>query len=513
VEVLLENGADPSLKNHLGYDALSYCNAFPEIKASIKRITREVKRVQHNDKNKSLNKSFVPKLSHVLHPKSEPSNSFTLQRRLSTATPVKYEMYLMSLTTMFTLFGDVEDRKMNMNLCHQDLLGQGKLIRYEDLPLGAFVMFISHQWNGFNHPDPNGVQIECMVKTFRRLRDGTIDRVDTDPFHTIVYKTNDVTHRKEWMSLLSNAYVFYDFWSQPQPTLEPENSARREKLEQGLQLAISSIGAYVERADCLVVLVPGAIHVDRISDDTGRREFTCYRTYRKRAFCVMEMIASYLSRRKTHPILLVRSSEGVPQWVSSLESLKLSVGKSNFTCCERNHQNRFEICNKKLIGGVLEKLIDKKVKYLFKQNAVVSARFTFVQKQWYLRSLPSDSISIDEATFRKLLFWNNNVEHHWFDRGGVSILFYGVATCDIKLVKSLLHFVDKTIEDKETRLRYITSAIPQGGFVQIGITGNTSTLHVRILPSPRLYTLTDSQPYTHTACDVSGNSRDCEHAP
>ena len=190
----------------------------------------------------------------------------------------------MKLTTMMKLFGSVSDRKKNLQLCHQDLLEkEGVLTRFEDLPMGAFIMFVSHQWNGFQHPDPNGVQIDCMVKTFRRLRDGDIARVDTDPFHNILYKTNRVTRKKEWMQLLSNAYIFYDFWSQPQPGVEPENSPRRAKLEQDLKFAISSMGAYVERADCLVVLVPGATHVDRVNTDTGRHEFTCYRTYRRQS--------------------------------------------------------------------------------------------------------------------------------------------------------------------------------------------------------------------------------------
>ena len=149
------------------------------------------------------------------------------------------------------LFGSPSDRKKNLQLCHQDLLEKkGVLTRYEDLPMGAFIMFVSHQWNGFQHPDPNGVQIECMVKTFRRLRDGEIDRVDTDPFHSILYKTNRVTRKKEWMQLLSNAYIFYDFWSQPQPSVGELTMSCKTRARSKI---ISSMGAYVERSDCLVV--------------------------------------------------------------------------------------------------------------------------------------------------------------------------------------------------------------------------------------------------------------------
>ena len=160
---------------------------------------------------------------------------------------------------MMKFFGTVSDRKKNLELCHQDLLEkEGVLTRFEDLPLGAFIMFVSHQWNGFQHPDPNGVQIDCMVKVFRRLRDGMIDRVDMDPFHTVLYKTNHVTLRSEWKQLLSNAYLWYDFWSQPQPSMASDE-ARVCKLRQDLKLAIESMAAYVERADCLMIVAPGTV--------------------------------------------------------------------------------------------------------------------------------------------------------------------------------------------------------------------------------------------------------------
>ena len=115
-------------------------------------------------------------------------------------------------------------------------------------------MFVSHQWNGFQHPDPNGVQSDCIVKVFRRLRDGTIDRVEMDPFHTILYKTNHVIHKSELMELFSNAYLWYDFWSQPQPSMATDES-QVPTLQQDLSNALASMSAYVERADCLVILV------------------------------------------------------------------------------------------------------------------------------------------------------------------------------------------------------------------------------------------------------------------
>ena len=412
----------------------------------------------------------------------------------------------MKLTTMIKLFGSASDRKKNLNLCHQDLLErEGTLARFENLPMGAFVMFVSHQWNGSAHPSPNGVQISCMVKTFRRLRDGKIDRVDTDPFHSLLYKSNHVTHRQEWMQLLSKAYIFYDFWSQPQPYVEPENSPRRTKLEQDLKMAIASMGAYVERSDCLVVLVPGARHVDRINPHTGRHEFTCYRTYRRRAFCVMEMTAANLSRRKTHPMLLIRSSEGAPQWVSSLESHKLAVGESNFTCCEKNHKGVFEKCDRDVARDVLERMIMKKVEHLFDLGNVVLARLTLSQTSWFLRGLSYENVQYSEKDVREQLRWDENVDGDWFDRGGVSILIYAVGSNQILAVKSLMKHLDDVTSKKE-QMRLLISAVPREGFVEAGITGKMNALSVAMfMGSPEIVEMLLDRGFDPMLSDIAGN--------
>ena len=116
----------------------------------------------------------------------------------------------MKLTTMMRLFGSVSDRKRNLKLCHQDLLEkEGVLTRFEDLPLSSFIMFISHQWNGFHHPDPNGRQLQVLCKMIRELRDGVHANVSTDPYHVLLYNTKTTTDKSEWKALLSNAYVWY----------------------------------------------------------------------------------------------------------------------------------------------------------------------------------------------------------------------------------------------------------------------------------------------------------------
>jgi len=193
------------------------------------------------------------------------------------------------------------------------------------------------------------------------------------------------------------------------------------------------------------------------------------------------MMATYLSRRKTHPILLIRSSHGAPKWVSSMEAQKLAVGESIFTCCERNHKD-FGTCDRDVAREVLDRMITKKTEYLFEFGKVIShARFYISQRPWFLRGL---SCEIDEdqgeKDFKSRLSWDLKFDGEWFDRDGISILIYSIAARRVGVVKSLLQSLDEktsSLSDVQ-RQRRLVSVVPREGFVEVGVTGNMNALSV-----------------------------------
>ena len=132
--------------------------------------------------------------------------------------------------------------------------------------------------------------------------------------------------------------------------------------------AVKSIPAYVEKSDFVVVVAPGCLHANRRDPDTKLRTKTCYRTYRGRGWCVLELFASYLSRDKTFPTLLITSKEGTPEWISTLDTLSLAVGTSEFTCCQRNHifGDKVVPCDRGITRKILEGMIEAKVQHYFK---------------------------------------------------------------------------------------------------------------------------------------------------
>ena len=120
------------------------------------------------------------------------------------------------------------------------------------------------------------------------------------------------------------AYVFSIFISLPLFTILPSLTTFEN--------------SYVEKSDFVVIVAPGCLHANRRDPDTKLRAKTCYRTYRNRGWCVLEMISSMYSREKAQPSLLITSAEGTPEFISPLEAAKLAVGLCDFTCCQRNHK-------------------------------------------------------------------------------------------------------------------------------------------------------------------------------
>jgi len=310
VNILLRHGADPTIKNALGKSPVDYCDAFPALRGALKRFI-------HQNKERG---------------------TVSLIRRDSTAIEMKFPMYLVPLDQLHRLYGGKDPRHERIE-AHQELKERGELVRWEDLPIDAHIIFLSHEWVGWSHPDPHGIQLKTFLRVMKRLRSGDISRVDMNYMHALLFKTNFVVRAEEWKEILSTAYVWIDWASMPQPSACPQSVNQEKKKQMGTDLgnAVKSIPAYVEKADFVAVVAPGCLHADRRDPKSKIRARICYRTYRNRGWCVLEMFASYLSREKEYPMLLITSREGIPEWISSMDVHKLAVGTSDFTCCQRNH--------------------------------------------------------------------------------------------------------------------------------------------------------------------------------
>ena len=134
VNLLLQYGADPSLKNALGMSSVDFC-INSEMRAGLLRATEQrVKKIK----------------------------TICLHRRDSTASDLKFPMYLVPLDQLQQIYGGNEPRERRIE-AHQVLKKRGELVRWTDLPNDANIIFMSHEWVGWSHPDPHGIQLKTFL--------------------------------------------------------------------------------------------------------------------------------------------------------------------------------------------------------------------------------------------------------------------------------------------------------------------------------------------------------------
>jgi ankyrin repeat protein len=444
-----------------------------------------------------------------------------LGKRLSTATPIQHDMWLISLETMLMLYG--QGSKGRVMEVHQKLRKRDFLLNWTDVPSDAEIIFVSHEWLSWAHPDPEGEQLRVLCRVLERLRDGKIDGVEMDPWHKLLYKQHFLTTKRQWCQITSKTYLWVDWFSMPQPGAEDVREIGKERMAElraNGSKAIRSIPAYVERSDFILILVPGCYHIDR-------KVPTCYRTWRRRGWCLLELYAAVMARDSSNPPLLVRSERGAPIWISPLEILKLMVGMADFTCCQRNHiittatqkimsGNKVKTipCDKPIAASILEKLIDAKTNHFFVQKNYVMGRWYAIGKRWWMRGLKSSRqteivASEDRVVVEifkiEVLRWNNENDGEWFDQDGVSVLLYAICQCNERVVRSTVKLLHQSFRGEELA-HHLESRITSEGFPVLGIPGGIDSLMAAMMmANPRIVELLLENGVNPLRLDVNGS--------
>merc|ERR1719291_809186 len=174
------------------------------------------------------------------------------------------------------------------------------------------IIFISHQWTSFGHPDHSGRQHTSMVQACQKLMGN---------------------YNIEW--------AWVDYFSIPQQNFDLQ------------QAAIDTLTVYAAHCSVFVAVTPTCTH----GDLACRLDL---RTYQRRAWCRLEQIA-YLSASASAKELHAYYTCGEelrPLFDEDENEVKqpfripLEVMHGQFTCCARGHPNQC-VCDKFRIVNVM----------------------------------------------------------------------------------------------------------------------------------------------------------------
>ena len=381
------------------------------------------------------------------------------------------DMYVILLHTLLKRYGGERHSKIEQ---YKEFRDRGELILWKYVPPDSTIIYISHEWVGKTHPDPQGDQFYHLVLLLERLLRGDVDRTDMDAFHSLLYKHNCTTTAEEWRLMLDpeKTFIFYDGFC----------VSKEERDE-----AFRFVPEIIKRCDFMIILAPGCTHFDKIDPRTGRKMNLCYRTYRLHAMSVFEMFSAFLTTKggeQVRPALLVRSGGGIPNWISPVECQKLAPGTSIFECCVENH-SKIKECRRPICLKSLDELIETRARSLFSSNNFAEARFTICLRNYWCRGLIDDTTKASWNTigeFKDSLRWIRSHENDFVDREGFSLLGYASATDCVNVVREVLIEMSKIL-DPIQRKRSMCAKFPKEGVVQLGIMGGMTPLMSAMIAS------------------------------
>jgi len=101
-------------------------------------------------------------------------------------------------------------------------------------------IFVSHQWLGYDHPDPDGSHLAELQQLLTDLMSGKIPKVESSWNQQIVTKKTITLTAKEWAAALPHMFIWIDYAGIPQVRAEPEEASPVARKLSG-KLSASSI--------------------------------------------------------------------------------------------------------------------------------------------------------------------------------------------------------------------------------------------------------------------------------
>ncbi|CAE7255891.1 unnamed protein product, partial [Symbiodinium sp. CCMP2456] len=178
---------------------------------------------------------------------------------------------------------------------HEELKADGLLTQF-DKSMGR-ATFVSHQWVGRHHPDPDFKQFKVLQDALKNIMT-KIDEIHLDIFSEIYLPDMKPMSTKEFRSTCSPIFVWYDFFSCPQLEAAPRIN---------LLSAIDSIPAYVAQCEFFFVLCP-------CIETSDRTHLLSPNTWAERGWCRVERTMRELS---TNPSYIVVKSATQLELVAS----------------------------------------------------------------------------------------------------------------------------------------------------------------------------------------------------
>ena len=145
----------------------------------------------------------------------------------------EFPMFVMSTRKFLKIYGGQKHPKVLPFEVHRL---RGDVIHWRHVPPKSITMYVTHEWTSSTRADWNGSQIRVLAGVLDKLSKGKTEGVHMDPRYQITFKTKIDTYGDEWIEMLENSYIWFDWFSIPQ---DPTSSKDRAKALRSMHCYMS----------------------------------------------------------------------------------------------------------------------------------------------------------------------------------------------------------------------------------------------------------------------------------
>jgi len=419
-----------------------------------------------------------------------------------------YPMYLIRVSDFLEMKGIPEP--------HHVLKRRGLLHIWQP---GMFCLFISHQWLGREHPDPEGEHMAVLREVLGKIVKGSLS-VEEDVVSTAY--GHHVSLGQRVKEELGKGYLFYDWFAIPQLTVR-QPGVNEDVTKSEMARAVNSIPSYVEASNAFIVLVPFKQHKDTM-------EWCGYSSWMARGWCRAELWLHMLSSdSEDDSVIMINSVEEV-KFMLPHDWLQNSISGGKFTV-ETDRDQVASLCEKALENRISELEFSGPLKtyrfYRAHQQSMLGQSYSHSGVPAFLDTFKFSSLreaALDRSSMNALMcamFCGDTTMLRVLARskGDVNLKFHGLSHLGYFDGQTLLVAAAKSLQNAEVLTTLIELEADVNGKTRTGSTVAMmlkSPQHLAVLQKARADLHSCHEPFGFTpltaACGLAGCSTETVRA-
>ncbi|CAK9015369.1 unnamed protein product [Durusdinium trenchii] len=293
---------------------------------------------------------------------------------------------------------------------HDVLLRKGLLHQWTP---GMSVIFVSHQWLGSVHPDPDGRHAAVLQGALQGVLNGSL-QIELDVAYDTTIGFEDVVEYARQQVLAG--YIFLDWFAIPQITARVEG-VNEESTKSDAALAVQSIPFYVETSSIFLALVPEVKHHDT-------RKYCNYASWLSRGWCRAELWCHLLSNKPVTQVIVVYSTKEA-QFMYPRDWQENNIVEGDFTVES----------DRDVVKKLGEVAVEHKIQNLSTAGPLSLYRF-FLARRSRMLGQPSLTWEVDDFLHH---FKFPDLESATTDKSSMNALLCATFSGDVEMVRLLAH--------------------------------------------------------------------------